>query len=231
MPDIMTESELAELRALEAAATPGPWTDDARGHWGDMPRIYGDGFLIAVVGNAQPERGDRWDDDARFIRASRNAVPRLLATVEALREAARGQIVVVATARQMQMQAERERDEALTENERLREVACGKDVIIEMVTQGQKQAERKYDIARMALETRPCAADVAAANYRAKTAERERDEAHAENERLRAALEPFAELSDAVTNSCCKLGNIDDCLMQDDFRRARAALKGGNADA
>ena len=85
MPDIMTEAELADLRALEAAATPGPWTDDAAGYWGDMPRIFGDGFLIAVVGNAQPERGDCWDADAKFIRAARNAIPRLLATIENMR--------------------------------------------------------------------------------------------------------------------------------------------------
>lgn len=85
MPDIMTEADLAELRALEAAATPGPWTDDAAGYWADMPRIYGDGFLIAVVGNAQPERGDHWDADAKFIAAARNAVPRLLAMIDAER--------------------------------------------------------------------------------------------------------------------------------------------------
>lgn len=148
MPDIMTESELAELRALEAAATPGPWTDDAAGYWGDMPRIYGDGFLIAVVGNAQPERGDCWDADAKFIRAARNAIPRLLATIENMRVSAQ---------------------------------------------QRQMQAERDLATARMALETRPCATDLAAANYRAKTAERERDEARVENARLRV----FARLSPA----------------------------------
>jgi hypothetical protein len=98
MADIMTEAEIAELRDLEAAATTAPWTDDAAGYWADMPRIYGDGCLIAIVGNAQPERGDQWDDDAKFIRAARNAVPRLLAMIEAeraevacLREAAHGQ--------------------------------------------------------------------------------------------------------------------------------------------
>lgn len=97
MADIMTDEELTKLRALEAAATPGPWADDAAGYWADMPRIFGDGFLIAVIGNAQPERGGCWDADAKFIRAARNAVPRLLAMIEAeraevarLREAARG---------------------------------------------------------------------------------------------------------------------------------------------
>lgn len=66
MADIMTDEELTKLRALEAAATPGPWADDAAGYWADMPRIFGDGFLIAVIGNAQPERGGCWDADAKF---------------------------------------------------------------------------------------------------------------------------------------------------------------------
>lgn len=55
--------------------------------------------------------------------------------------------------------------------------------------------------------------------------------AQAENERLRAALEPFAALSDAAANACCMVGDVGDGLIVGDFRRARAALKGGDADA
>lgn len=52
--------------------------------------------------------------------------------------------------------------------------------------------------------------------------------ARAENARLREALEPFAALSDSATNACCKVGEVGDGLVQDDFRRARAALKRGD---
>jgi hypothetical protein len=150
MADIMTDEELAELRALEAAATPGPWADDASGHYGVRPRIYGDGYLIAEVGNAQPALGDFWDADAKFIVAARNALPRLLAMLDAeraevarLREAARGQIVVVEAARQMQAQAERERDETRAENARLR-AALGKIAAMNTEPRGMT-SEDAYD--------------------------------------------------------------------------------------
>jgi hypothetical protein len=80
MPDIMTEPELAELRAL--------------------------------VDN-------NWEMYGHAIARVHLAVPRLLATVEAMRDAARGQIAVIEAARQMQAQAERVRDEAQAETARL----------------------------------------------------------------------------------------------------------------
>ena len=73
-----TNDDIETLRTLEAQATPGPWSTDVSGVWGRHPRIYGDGFLIADVGNMQNQRGEQWDADAAFIAAARDAVPRLI---------------------------------------------------------------------------------------------------------------------------------------------------------
>lgn len=136
--------------------------------------------------------------NAAFIAAARNAMPRLLAMIDAeraevarLREAARGQIVVVETARQM-----------------------------------QAQVERDLAAARMALETRPCATDLAAANYRAKTAERERDEARVENARLRVFADFVAWVARSDVLNFAEKGSIIAA-----HPTVRAALKGGDADA
>lgn len=86
----MTPAELAELEALEAAATPGPWEAD---EWYGMD----DGGWCAVGPHHQcSDDEDDCDDspdspphqrakaDARFIAAARSALPRLLARVREL---------------------------------------------------------------------------------------------------------------------------------------------------
>jgi hypothetical protein len=194
MPEIMTTAEIAELRALEAAATPGPWvvdecdgsvivadkmqsTDRFRDTFARSDRPEGfesvalataewphrTGELIAEYDAVQAE----CEANTAIIAAMRNALPRLLATVETL--AARAET-----------------------------------------------AERNA----MFLSTRPRASDLAAEHYRAKTLERELDDcrrrhaitekdacdqaekrdaaeralaaAQAENERLRAQITPAA---------------------------------------
>lgn len=82
MPDIMTEAEIEALRALEAKAAPGPWRT-----------VRNRNMTVNVIG---PPDDDGWQSKvclanggnvgaAEFIAAARNAVPRLLATVEAMR--------------------------------------------------------------------------------------------------------------------------------------------------
>lgn len=167
MPDIMTDKEIAELRALEAKATPGPWVAETmRPHtlglaWVSNPgvadHIASCAELVAwsdkYKGYVERADEDQVEDNAAFIAAARNAVPRLLATVEHL-------------------------------------------------------------------------------TARAKTAERERDEARAETERLRAALIAIASFDDERADSRLEAtgsyGGFDE---PGSVQAARAAIKGGSADA
>jgi hypothetical protein len=83
----MTPTEIATIRALSDAATPGPWVgrahgDRRTGRWGLVTKAYGAGGQVA--------RCMRLDDpeaDARFIAEARSIVPELLAEVERLTEA------------------------------------------------------------------------------------------------------------------------------------------------
>ena len=79
------------LRGLDAAATPGPWSDDATDPgdvvlWG--PRDGGDDRFLANVGAEQVSRvGVAFDIDAAnaaLIVAMRNDLPRILAALELL---------------------------------------------------------------------------------------------------------------------------------------------------
>ncbi len=82
----LTASELAELRRLEAAATPGEWefqvsNDDGLRRFGTplgvpVARAFHSRDLLADIAID--------DQDAALIVAARNALPRLLAQVEAL---------------------------------------------------------------------------------------------------------------------------------------------------
>lgn len=95
----MTPAELAEIRALCDAATPGEWkaTDDrtervCNGNCG-APFTYRDGSATGLVERhggcltvANAELGDG-ASDARFIAASRQLVPRLVDALEAARDA------------------------------------------------------------------------------------------------------------------------------------------------
>jgi hypothetical protein len=80
----MTEQELADLKALCAAAAPGPWqVEETTGP--DLLAVSTENFrYVALVGLE-----DRFPDDAAnaaFIAANRVAVPRLIAEVRRLRE-------------------------------------------------------------------------------------------------------------------------------------------------
>ena len=74
---------LDEWRAIAAAATPGPWWWDQRGDLRPTPHDeYG---LDCIIGwDAIGETPDLSDGDAAFIAASRSALPRLIAAVEAV---------------------------------------------------------------------------------------------------------------------------------------------------
>ncbi|MFN7185996.1 MAG: hypothetical protein ACK5VE_06490 [Alphaproteobacteria bacterium] len=68
----MTEQELADLDALAAAATPGPWEQiDSRAY------SSGTGLQVCLCNET--------DADAAFIAAARTAVPALVAEVRRLR--------------------------------------------------------------------------------------------------------------------------------------------------
>lgn len=87
--------DLDALRALEAAATPGPWRSDVR----DGERLVGiDGPNYAEVllpgrvdcmaycyGGSSRIEGDNLEADAAFIAAARNALVPLLDEIESLR--------------------------------------------------------------------------------------------------------------------------------------------------
>lgn len=73
----MTDAELHRLKDLCAAATPGPWESD-----GD-PDCDGGGIYAPDVGRFVMVLSDR--NDAVFIAAAREAVPKLIAEVERLR--------------------------------------------------------------------------------------------------------------------------------------------------
>lgn len=67
----MTEQELADLDALAAAATPGPWEQiDSRAY------SSGTGLQVCLCNET--------DADAAFIAAARTAVPALVAEVRRL---------------------------------------------------------------------------------------------------------------------------------------------------
>lgn len=84
----MTPDEIAALRALVDAATPGPWTTKGPGRgWGDHVAVLSpddDGPAVALAWASR-----EWKRDAAFIAASRAAVPTLLDEVERLRGALR----------------------------------------------------------------------------------------------------------------------------------------------
>lgn len=102
------DAKLAEIRALCDAATPGPWfmrtnrhADTSGKPWGWLDALPSGGPQRAIPGvRVDWTRGDESEANARFIAASRTAVPDLLALVETLR---------------------RERDEARASEARLRE--------------------------------------------------------------------------------------------------------------
>lgn len=83
----LTAAEIAEIRALEEKATPGPWVFESRASSGydewlvsedDLPND--DNERPSLLFNAEsPCESANWD----FIAAARTAIPRLLATIAA----------------------------------------------------------------------------------------------------------------------------------------------------
>lgn len=88
----MTESELAALEHLCDHATPGPWTANHHGmtvafdkgaQW-FIERNAGE--TVCQINGAAVLRPRPWvDGDARFIAATREAIPRLIAEIRRLR--------------------------------------------------------------------------------------------------------------------------------------------------
>jgi hypothetical protein len=90
-PDPELDALVARLRSAHARTTKGPWTVSGRNlHYARKPRVYGGDHLVAEVGNSQAERQDAWEDDAAFIVAAHEDLPRLLTALASLREQVRG---------------------------------------------------------------------------------------------------------------------------------------------
>lgn len=77
MREPLTEAELDELEALEREATQAPWIAEANRGW-DVRAEDEDCDHLYVA-------RDGWQGDVRLIAALRNAAPRLLREVRALR--------------------------------------------------------------------------------------------------------------------------------------------------
>lgn len=102
---MITDEQLAQLKALAEAATPGPWEDDAEeggivwGPPGSGESLYGalrrgkhredKGSYgpIAVTNDDEYVHSNRWKEDSAFIAAARNLVPALISEIERLRAA------------------------------------------------------------------------------------------------------------------------------------------------
>ena len=76
----MTSEELAAIKALADAATPGPWVWEEGEEPDSMSGAVGGRIIRTDMGYYGPEAADR-----AFIAAGRTAVPALLAEVERLR--------------------------------------------------------------------------------------------------------------------------------------------------
>lgn len=84
---MITDTQLAELKALEQAATPGPW--DVELNNPDHHPSYDDAWFIPQIwdhGHGSSEDAGIYERaDAAFIAAARTAMPLLIAEVERLR--------------------------------------------------------------------------------------------------------------------------------------------------
>ena len=91
----MSGIDIAQLRALEAAATPGPWKHDLdkdgrrsqRIESADVVRMDNGAVVASLHITAWKQGGRNASPDAAFIAAARTAVPALLAEVERLQAA------------------------------------------------------------------------------------------------------------------------------------------------
>ncbi|MHA6765719.1 hypothetical protein [Streptacidiphilus sp. PAMC 29251] len=105
MPDPLTDEELDQLEELASAATPGPWymrlldDQDAMGlvtvstvpdtGLGERWPHFDHHEIVAATLVQQPRyvapADGRWDENARFIAAARQAVPLLVDEIRRLR--------------------------------------------------------------------------------------------------------------------------------------------------
>ena len=89
----MTPERIAELRALAAAATPGPWLDDSyRVHVGDPYAKDGPYYVIADLKHRDEPSDDGFAGtvygNRAFIAAARTALPEALDAIERVRKLA-----------------------------------------------------------------------------------------------------------------------------------------------
>lgn len=85
--------DVAKLRELEKAATPGPWTADGDAQWCDEDGYYGDEWIdmprqartYIQHSRMSGEARVHARDNAALIVEARNALPALLDEIEALR--------------------------------------------------------------------------------------------------------------------------------------------------
>ena len=80
-----TPARISSLREIARDATRRPWRHDISAYGYGQPRIYGDGRLVAVVGNAEPERYEQWCHDAMFATSACNEILPALDEIERLR--------------------------------------------------------------------------------------------------------------------------------------------------
>ena len=103
----MTQQELAALKALADAATPGPWEEVAEsGEWWITSASEVTASLYVI-----PDTGLMNQADVDFIAASRAAVPALIAEVERLQAAWGAEHDAAIRADEQARMAEREVDE------------------------------------------------------------------------------------------------------------------------
>jgi len=82
MSAVMTKDELDELEALTNAATPGPWESTGVSIWGRNNVWVGE--LNFALSRQESLVTPRVSNDANFIVAAREAIPRLIARVREL---------------------------------------------------------------------------------------------------------------------------------------------------
>jgi hypothetical protein len=113
------DAKLAELEALEKAATPGPWEWDA-----DIPAVWQDdgpgGKDPAVCFIGEVNRLNRKMDDAAFIATARNALGDLIADLREARQEYQAASEAGTRIAGYLKTAEAERDEARDDNASLR---------------------------------------------------------------------------------------------------------------
>jgi hypothetical protein len=137
MSDEITPTDLARLREVCEAATPGPWIDDHAPWMGlQFGVILKDGRVIASCTETTDD-ADKFN--AAFIAAAREWLPKLLGEVERLRKLAekRGQLEAI---------ADEARDKLFAENAALKaELERARAVIADGTRFDQESANRYAD--------------------------------------------------------------------------------------